>query len=189
MNDKELKDIGEQVGKHKRPNRSADLQVQTDPGDNTRYINNALVIASLPPINLDNPKEIDERTYEYFRLCAENDMKPSVAGLALAYGVERGTVWRWSKGIDRGKNSDVRDSVKKAYQMLNILMEDYMQNGKINPVSGIFLMKNNFGYTDKQEVVVTPNNPLGEERSTEEIEQRYLESVPEEDLTERKPKI
>lgn len=36
------------------------------------------------------------------------------------------------------------------------------------------------GYTDKQEVVVTPNNPLGEQTATEEIEQRYIESVVEE---------
>ena len=63
-------------------------------------------------------------------------------------------------------------------------MEDYMQNGKINPVSGIFLMKNNFGYADKQEVVLTPNNPLGEQKSTDELEQRYLESVTDENLTE-----
>ena len=41
--------------------------------------------------------------------------------------------------------------------MLEALWEDYMQNGKINPVSGIFLGKNNFGYLDKQEYVVTPN--------------------------------
>lgn len=55
-----------------------------------------------------------------------------------------------------------------------------MLNGKINPVSGIFIGKNHFGYTDKQEVVVTPNNPLGEQTATEEIEQRYIESVVEE---------
>ena len=40
------------------------------------------------------------------------------------------------------------------------MWENYMQNGKINPVSGIFLGKNNFGYQDKQEMVLTPNtNP------------------------------
>jgi hypothetical protein len=32
-----------------------------------------------------------------------------------------------------------------------------MLNGKINPVSGIFLGKNNFQYVDKQDFVVTPN--------------------------------
>ena len=32
-----------------------------------------------------------------------------------------------------------------------------MQTGKINPVSGIFLGKNNYGYRDQVEHVVTPN--------------------------------
>jgi len=31
-----------------------------------------------------------------------------------------------------------------------------MQNGKVNPVSGIFLMKNNFGYQDKTEIAIEP---------------------------------
>jgi hypothetical protein len=64
------------------------------------------------------------------------------------------------------------------------MMEGYMQNGKINPVSGIFLMKNNFGYTDKQEVVLTPNSPLGDQKSDAELEQKYLDSVADENLTE-----
>ena len=56
-------------------------------------------------------------------------------------------------------------------------MENYMQNGKINPVAGIFLMKNNMGYQDKQEVVVTPNQQLGEQIPAEKLEQKYLEDV------------
>ena len=31
-----------------------------------------------------------------------------------------------------------------------------MSSGKINPVTGIFLAKNNFGYQDKQEYVLEP---------------------------------
>lgn len=52
-----------------------------------------------------------------------------------------------------------------------------MQNGKINPVSGIFLMKNNMGYQDKQEYVLTPNNQLGEATSAEDLQKKYLEDT------------
>ena len=52
-----------------------------------------------------------------------------------------------------------------------------MQNGKINPVSGIFLMKNNMGYQDKQEVVLTPNTQLGDSTTPEELQQKYLEAT------------
>ena len=56
-----------------------------------------------------------------------------------------------------------------------------MLNGKINPVSGIFLLKNNFGYQDKQEVVLTPNNPLGDYQTQEELAKRYAQGVGEYD--------
>lgn len=52
-----------------------------------------------------------------------------------------------------------------------------MQNGKINPVAGIFLMKNNMNYTDQQEVVLKPESPLGEAASAEDLRKKYLEDV------------
>ena len=54
------------------------------------------------------------------------------------------------------------------------LWENYMQNGKINPVSGIFLGKNNFGYQDKTEYVVTPNMNNDSDFSADDIKKRYL---------------
>jgi hypothetical protein len=59
--------------------------------------------------------------------------------------------------------------------MLEALWEDYMMNGKINPVSGIFLGKNNFGYQDKQEYVVTPNTNAISEVDIKAIEDKYSE--------------
>ena len=41
----------------------------------------------------------------------------------------------------------------------------------------IFLMKNNMGYADQTEIVVTPNNPLGAEQSAEEIQKRITDGV------------
>lgn len=157
----------------RRPKKSEQMAAHTEPGDNTKYLMHSMKIAQLPAIDTKNAKQLEERIYEYFQICAQDDMKPSVAGLALAIGADRRRLWEWAKT----ENSDRSEAIKKAYRILDLQMVDYMQNGKINPVSGIFLMKNNFGYTDQQEVVVTPNNPLGEQRTTEEIEQRYMESV------------
>ena len=49
-----------------------------------------------------------------------------------------------------------------------------MNSGKINPVSGIFLGKNNYGYQDKTEYVVTPNQGDTNDYSAEDIKKRYL---------------
>ena len=57
---------------------------------------------------------------------------------------------------------------------MEILWENYMQNGKINPVSGIFLGKNNFGYQDKTEYVLTPNTQSDSDYNAEDIKKRYL---------------
>ena len=61
---------------------------------------------------------------------------------------------------------------------MEILWENYMQNGKINPVSGIFLGKNNFGYQDKTEYVLTPNTQTDADYSAEDIRARYLSNSP-----------
>jgi hypothetical protein len=55
-----------------------------------------------------------------------------------------------------------------------------MADGKINPVAAIFLMKNNHGYKDQTDVVVTPNNPV-QGMDAETARQRLTEAVPEED--------
>jgi hypothetical protein len=106
-------------------------------------------------------------------------MKPSGAGLALALDIDRTYLWEIRAGR-KGKNPEVANTLKRAMKILDLQMVDYMQNGKINPVSGIFLMKNNFGYADKQEVILTPNSPLGDTKDTKELEERYLDSVVEE---------
>lgn len=160
------------AGKGGRPDSTA----QTEPGDNTKYINHSLRLAKFEKVDLKSPEKVGERINDYFRICAEDDMKPSVAGLALAMGFDRKYLWEIRVG-NKGKCPEVADLLKKAHQILDLQMVDYMQNGKINPVSGIFLMKNNFGYTDEQKVVVQPEQPLGSAESPELIAQKYAESV------------
>lgn len=179
MDKKELTDVGEQIVKQKRPKRSEAMQVQTEEGDNRKYIMHSMKLADLPKCNVKDTGEVTERVRLYFSICAEDDMKPSVAGLALALDIDRTYLWEIRAG-KTGKDPEIVNTIKKAMKILDLQMVDYMQNGKINPVSGIFLMKNNFGYADKQEVVVTPNVPLGEQKGDEELRKSYLESIPEE---------
>lgn len=176
MNNKELAEVGKQVTKRKRPDLSEKQTVHTEPGDNRKYILHSLRLAELPKLNLTSVEEVTQRIKDYFTICADDDMKPSVAGLALAMDIDRRYLWEIREGR-KGKDPAVADTLKKAMKILDLQMVDYMQNGKINPVSGIFLMKNNFGYADKQEVVLTPNNPLGDTKDTKELEEQYIDSV------------
>ena len=178
MNKKELANLGEQVTKpkRKRPDLSEQFGIKTKPGDNTKYIKHSMRLFDLPKISMQDYEAVNERVGQYFNICQEDDMKPSVAGLALALDIDRTYLWELRAGR-KGKNPDIANLLKKTMKLLDLQMVDYMQNGQINPVSGIFLMKNNFGYADKQEVVVTPQSPLGETKDTKELEDRYIDSV------------
>lgn len=187
LSDKQLEEVGQKIvkrgrghpvgaGGYERPDR----QVQTAPGDNTKYISHSLRLAGLPKISMQNPEEVEKRVTEYFTICAEEDMKPSMAGLALAFGVTRQYVWMLQNEV-KGKNAEVVNIIKKAVQILDTQMVDYMQNGKINPVSGIFIMKNAYGYVDKQEVIVTPQSPLGDTKDNKALEEQYINSTVDEE--------
>lgn len=144
-------------------------------GDNTKYTTFALAIMNLPKINVRDPQQLRQRVGEYFQLCADHDMKPGVAAVGLAIGLDRRRLWEIRAGI---KNTTIpqecHEIINEVYDSLEMLWENYMQNGKINPVSGIFLGKNNFGYADKQEYVLTPNQQIQSIDPTT-IEAKYSE--------------
>ena len=153
-------------------------QEYVEQGDNAKYLRHALVIMGMPPIDISDAAQVEERVYWYFEHCVSNDMKPTVNGLCNALGIHRDTLHSWSRG-DRRPGSAHQEIAQKAYRVLEGLWEDYMANGKINPVSGIFLGKNYFGYSDKQEYVLTPNQSGVQEMDVKTIEQKYAE-LPEE---------
>lgn len=174
-------------GKRKNtpPLPTSDKALMVDPGDNAKYIANNLEIMNLPDIDLTDIEQVQNRLQEYFEIRFRQDMKPTVSGLAMALGMNRRMLWAIVNDQSTGSAGykkanlvpEVAHAIKKAYAFMELQWEDYMQNGKINPVSGIFLGKNNYGYQDKQEVVLTPNQNLGDEQNAEQLTEKYLDSV------------
>ena len=164
----------------KKPqNPNAPMVVELPEGDNNKYTTFALAIMQLPKIDVRDPEQLGNRVLEYFKLCADHDMKPGVAAVALAIGLDRRRMWEIRSG---SKNvaipQECKDIINGVYDSLEVLWEGYMTSGKINPVSGIFLGKNNFGYQDKQEYVVTPNT-MSQNTPVDVIEAKY-EELPDE---------
>ena len=179
MDDKEV--VKEIVKKKPRgKNIGETLAPVTEPGDNAKYLAVGLKLFNMPPIDLRNPEQVVDRLAEFFQIHAEADMKPTVSGMAMSLGLDRRRLWEIKSGAMIGGHTPIDlptltvDSIKKAYNYMEILWENYMQNGKINPVSGIFLGKNNFGYQDKTEYVVTPNTHNDSDYSADDIRKRYL---------------
>ena len=180
-----VKEVVEATKKKPRgKNIGETLAPVTDPGDNQKYINVSLQLFKLPPIDLREPEQVQTRLEQYFQIHFEADMKPTVAGMAMALGIDRRRLWEIKSGALIGGHTKIDlptltvDSIKKAYDFMENLWENYMQNGKINPVSGIFLGKNNFGYQDKTEYVVTPNTHNDSDYNAEDIRKRYLTDSP-----------
>ena len=180
MKKDELVETGKDIVKRKRnrPDLANFGAENAEPGDNSRFLRHALVSWDLPPIDISDPKQVENRIIEYFTYCAENDRKPNMVGMSNWLGVDRDTVKTWKSGEYRGETHSA--VVKKAVDIMEELWVDYMLNGKVNPASGIFLGKNMFGYKDTQDVVVTPNRPMGEDPDEATLAKRIEGSVLEE---------
>lgn len=150
----------------------------TNPGDNTNFLAHALAVRNMPPIDTSDPVQVKQRIDDYFTLCVQHDIKPSVKGFLNALRVAKSTLWEWKNGGFRAGTHQA--IICEAYDVLEALWEDYMMNGKINPVSGIFLGKNNFGYADKQEYILTPNQQQITPEDIKAISSKY-EELPEAD--------
>ena len=181
-NDDIVQDVVEKAKKKPRGKPVQEsLAPITEPGDNTKYLQVSMKLMALPDIDLKDPNQVAERLAEYFAIQAEADLKPTVAGLGLALnGMDRRRLWEIRTGNYHTSKeladlpTTTTDLIKRAYKLMENLWENYMQNGKINPVSGIFLGKNNFGYQDKTEYVVTPNTHNDSDYSADDIRKRYL---------------
>ena len=178
-NDDIVKDVVEKPKMKPRGGNNflTDAALNVEAGDNTKYVLLGARLFNLPPIDLKDPVQVNDRLNEFFQIHAGADMKPTVSGMGMALGLDRRRLWEIKAGVT-DRNQDLptltRDSIKKAYEYMEILWENYMQNGKINPVSGIFLGKNNFGYQDKTEYVVTPNVNNDSDYNADDIRKRYL---------------
>ena len=182
----DMVEAGEEIVKSKKKPRglSKDMAdgkwLQAEPGDNTRIVMTNMKFFDMPKVDLRDPEAVRERLVEYFLIYGEADLKPTVAGMAMCLGVDRRRLWDIKSGnyTNVGGYKDLPietvDLVKKAYEILETTMENYANAGKINPVMAIFMMKNHFGYQDKTEYVLTPNQKQESDYDADDIRKRYL---------------
>lgn len=128
-------------------------------GDNTKILRYSLELSRLPSIDVNDIEQVKQRVNEFFTISELHDMKPAIASLALSFGINRVTLFNWlTEKTNTVKNPECLNAIKNAYDIINSQYEIYMNNGKINPVAGIFLMKNNMGYKDTTDHVITTSN-------------------------------
>lgn len=154
----------------------ADQNPNLPQGYNTRRIAFMQAILPTEPLDHDDVEEMKRRFQHYLAKCAEWDMKIGNQAAYAAIGINKDLVYEWT--VRRQTNPRRTEFVKKVQQFCAMYREGLMEDGKVNPVTGIFWQKNYDGMKDQQEVVLTPNaSPLGDRTDAEALKQKYLENT------------
>lgn len=177
-------DAAIQVAKKKAINRNSPVIGENglkpiSDEENALFCRCAQNVFNSPKVNLKNPQEVEEAIDNYFRDCIDTGLRPGNLALYAVLGLSRQEVSNAICGRCKIIPPATIDIIKKAKEALATYRELLGSHGKVNPVTLIFWQKNYDGLKDQQDIVVTPNNPLGEVPDAEIIEQKY-ESLPEE---------
>ena len=143
--------------------------------DIKRCLGNCLMFYDSEPVKTD--EECRQRLYDFFSLCHETGQLPTVEKMIMALGVAKSTGWEWDLG--NGCSSARSAYIKKAKEFIAAFESEMVTEGKINPVVYIFRAKNFFGMKDQQDVVLKPENPLGETVDRERLESTIVQELPE----------
>ena len=142
--------------------------------DISRCLRNCLTFYGLPIIQSDD--ECRERLEWFFDTCGRTGQLPTVEKMVMALGTVKQTVWDWEQG--RGCSQRRADLIKKAKGFIAGFESEMVTEGKINPVVYIFRAKNYFGMKDQQDVVIKPENPLGEKVDPERLQSTIVQELP-----------
>lgn len=118
--------------------------------------------------------EWDSRTDEFFDFCYDSGERPTWEKYCLAVGYSRSSVWEYLQG-HKGASPRKVDIIKKAKELCAAYDAEMVTTGKMRDTPYIFRAKNYYDMKDEQEVVITPNNPLGDTEDPETIAARYAE--------------
>lgn len=100
------------------------------------------------PLKFESAEQMQELIDDYFEECDLKSEIYTITGLAMALDTDRATLVRYSA------KDEFYNTIKKAKQKVEQQMVSRALKGEYNSAVSIFLMKNNFGYTDKVEVKV-----------------------------------
>lgn len=172
-----------EMSEEERAKRREDRRIHDGDKETTDMLKFNLLLYDMPPFDTHDPELLKQRIQEYFDLCVEYGRRPGAAGLAAAVGVARKTLLTWRDGSAR-PSSEHRQIMERAFTVIDSMMEQFMLTGKVNPVSGIFLMANNHGYRQKVEITAEVDRPQIETLSRAELESRYNPNIIDADIVQ-----
>lgn len=142
-------------------------------------------LSSFGTLDLSDPEAVQERYLRYLALCKRYQTKPLISGFCRVMGVSREELIQWSAG----RRTALGDKLSpESATLIKNFLEDFevsweyafQNNGYRNPVTGIFLAKNNFGYKDTSETIVS--HKVADAGPTKaQLEAKYQAALPEQE--------
>lgn len=144
---------------------------------NAVAISTALAFAKKP--SLQDINEVTQAVQEYLVLCAKKSVKPTLSAVSLCLGLTRTSFLKMCatgcyKHPITGEDVPVPEDVQylAIYLRDNItaIVESLLEENRVHPASGIFLLKNNSEYKDvvSYDYTITHNNV-----NTEKLAKKY----------------
>lgn len=138
------------------------------------------IVSSLKELHdLGKPKtdeEVEARIEEYFKFCERSSMRPGIESLCLALHITRQTLFRWNRGEDCSERR--MQTVQSAKAFVSAFIEQASLSGKLNPATGIFLMKNWLDYKDSYSLEQAAADQAPKQQKAPDLpglERKYLE--------------
>lgn len=150
--------------------------VEVNREENDLFIGHAWAALSRPPVNLNDPAELEQRVTEYAVSCRNSGLRPNPPALAAWLGITSDDLNTWLTGVG---SEEQRRTAARIYQFLHQSFADTALSGKVPSATVIFLAKNWFGYTDAQRIETA--STVDRKKSLDELA-REAEALPDGDI-------
>ena len=149
-------------------------QYQTTMTGNELYANtirNMMEFYRQEPVLNDN--DLCNRLVWYFSRCADTGQLITFEKMCIALGYEKAWLSDIISGRRGGFTPETAKILKKATEFVASCDGELALQSKIQPVVYMFRAKNFYDMADKQEHIITPNNPLSDYQDQATIEAKY----------------
>lgn len=130
-------------------------------------------------VDLHNTQSVQDAIIKYFQQCANNGLRPGNLGLYAALGMSKQDVNNVITGKSKSKASlECIDLIKKAIRAIGAFREGLALEGKINPVTYIFMGKNYDGLEDQTRIDITATRGQDPNMTPEQVARQIEKDIP-----------
>lgn len=149
------------------------------PEELRKFTQLALKVFSIEAPDLHNPDDVKRAIVDYFNYCDVNGIRPGNMGLYAALGMSKQDVHDAITGKTKYKVSPAAlDLIQKARHAMSAYREGLALEGRINPVTYIFMGKNFDGLQDQTHIEVTAAPGPAANLSPDQIAKQIEQDIP-----------